>query len=134
MAAPSTCSLICLTADIVLQVFDAVCYLQERMFVSITDLITLCSLLAISPAVREAAALLARGDKREITVLHVSSDFSLLHWYFLSSCVVHIILMLHFLNLIKCHIYPKTTCPEIRNLDVLLVKSLFITLILSVFN
>lgn len=46
-------------------------YFQERMFVSITDLITLCSLLAISPAVREAAALLARGDKREIAVLHV---------------------------------------------------------------
>ncbi|XP_021917589.1 integrator complex subunit 1 [Zootermopsis nevadensis] len=43
---------------------------KERMFVSITDLITLCSLLAVSPSVREAAALLARGDKREIAVLH----------------------------------------------------------------
>jgi hypothetical protein len=64
-------------AGSVLHIFD-VCYLQERMFVSITDLITLCSLLAISPAVREAAALLARGDKREITVLHVRNSL-LLH-------------------------------------------------------
>ncbi|XP_069674723.1 integrator complex subunit 1 isoform X2 [Periplaneta americana] len=43
---------------------------KERMFVSITDLITLCILLAISPAVKEASSLLARGDKREIAVLH----------------------------------------------------------------
>ena len=54
----------------ILHMFDA-CYFQERMFVSITDLITLSSLLAISPAVREAAALLVHGDKREIAVLNV---------------------------------------------------------------
>jgi hypothetical protein len=56
----------------ILHLFDAY-YFQERMFVSITDLITLSSLLAISPAVREAAALLAHGDKREIAVLNVRS-------------------------------------------------------------
>lgn len=54
----------------ILKLLDA-CSFQERMFVSITDLITLSSLLAISPAVREAAALLAHGDKREIAVLNV---------------------------------------------------------------
>lgn len=54
----------------ILHLFNA-SYFQERMFVSITDLITLSSLLAISPAVREAAALLAHGDKREIAVLNV---------------------------------------------------------------
>ncbi|XP_049803946.1 integrator complex subunit 1 isoform X1 [Schistocerca nitens] len=43
---------------------------KERMFVSVADLITLCIFLAISPAVKEAASLLARGDKREIQVLH----------------------------------------------------------------
>nr|CAD7453362.1 unnamed protein product [Timema tahoe] len=45
--------------------------LQERMFVSVVDLVTLCIFLAISPQVREASSLLARGDKREITSLHV---------------------------------------------------------------
>jgi hypothetical protein len=89
---------VCLIADSILQVIDAACYLQERMFVSITDLITLCILLAISPAIREAAALLAREDKREIAILHVRSDFSLLHWCFLSSSAVHVMLMLQFLN------------------------------------
>jgi hypothetical protein len=69
------------TADNVLQLYDD-CYLQERMFVSVTDLISLCILLAISPAVREAAALLARGDKRDITVLEVRNH-CLLYSHFL---------------------------------------------------
>nr|CAD7438682.1 unnamed protein product [Timema bartmani] len=43
---------------------------KERMFVSVVDLVTLCIFLAISPQVREASSLLARGDKREITSLH----------------------------------------------------------------
>ncbi|XP_067009610.2 integrator complex subunit 1 [Anabrus simplex] len=43
---------------------------KERMFASVADLITLCIFLAISPSVREASTLLARGDKREITTLN----------------------------------------------------------------
>ena len=46
------------------------------MFVSIVDLITLCILLAISPAVKDASTLLARGDKRDVAVLHVSCIIS----------------------------------------------------------
>lgn len=74
------------------------CYLQERMFVSITDLITLCSLLAVSPSVREAAALLARGDKREIAVLHVSHDFRLSRWCFLSPSAARVTPVLNLLT------------------------------------
>ncbi|KAK7791007.1 hypothetical protein R5R35_007901 [Gryllus longicercus] len=42
---------------------------KERMFFSIVDLLTLCIFLGISPSVREASALLARGDKRELLAL-----------------------------------------------------------------
>lgn len=43
---------------------------RDRMFASIADLVTLCIFLGISPGVREASSLLARGDKRELAVLH----------------------------------------------------------------
>lgn len=44
---------------------------KERMFIGIADLITLCVFLAISTTVREAASLVAKGDKREVAVLQV---------------------------------------------------------------
>jgi hypothetical protein len=69
------------------------------MFVSITDLITLSSLLAISPAVREAAALLAHGDKREIAVLNVrNAQFVTLVYLQLG---IHVILMFYMLKLLN---------------------------------
>ncbi|XP_076239229.1 integrator complex subunit 1 isoform X3 [Calliopsis andreniformis] len=43
---------------------------KERVFISIADLLCLCMLLAISPQVKEAAALAQRGDKKEIALLH----------------------------------------------------------------
>ena len=77
-------------------------YFQERMFVSITDLITLSSLLAISPAVREAAALLAHGDKREIAVLNVrNAQFITLVYLQLR---IHVILMFYMLKLLSIFI------------------------------
>jgi hypothetical protein len=82
----------------ILQLMGA-CYFQERMFVSITDLITLSSLLAISPAVREAAALLAHGDKREIAVLNVrNAQFITLVYLQLR---IHAILMFYMLKLLN---------------------------------
>jgi len=82
----------------ILQLLGASCF-QERMFVSITDLITLSSLLAISPAVREAAALLAHGDKREIAVLNVrNAQFIILVYLQLR---IHVILMFYMLKLLN---------------------------------
>ncbi|KAF4517621.1 hypothetical protein B566_EDAN002852 [Ephemera danica] len=43
---------------------------KERMMAALADLVSLCILLAVSPAVREAAGLLSRGDKREIQTLN----------------------------------------------------------------
>ncbi|XP_023242494.1 integrator complex subunit 1-like [Centruroides sculpturatus] len=43
--------------------------LRERLFLSITDLISLAILLAISPAVRDAAIAYNRGDKKDIAIL-----------------------------------------------------------------
>lgn len=43
---------------------------KDRMFVSIADLICLAMFLGISPQVKEAAGLLARGDKKEVATLH----------------------------------------------------------------
>lgn len=43
---------------------------KERVFISIADLLCLCMLLAISPQVKEAAALAQRGDKKDIALLH----------------------------------------------------------------
>ncbi|XP_071443700.1 integrator complex subunit 1 [Hetaerina americana] len=42
---------------------------RERMFVAVVDLVALCVFLAVSPKVREAANLIARGDRREIKVI-----------------------------------------------------------------
>ncbi|XP_046407555.1 integrator complex subunit 1 [Ischnura elegans] len=42
---------------------------RERMFVAVVDLVALCVFLAVSPNVREAANLIARGDRREIKVI-----------------------------------------------------------------
>jgi hypothetical protein len=76
-------------------------HFQERMFVSITDLITLSSLLAISPAVREAAALLAHGDKREIAVLNVRNvQFITFVSFQLGIHVIFTFYMLKLLNII----------------------------------
>lgn len=84
----------------ILQLLGA-CYFQERMFVSITDLITLSSLLAISPAVREAAALLAHGDKREIAVLNVrNAQFITLVYLQLGIHVIQMFYVLELLNII----------------------------------
>jgi len=85
----------------ILQLLGA-CYFQERMFGSITDLITLSILLAISPAVREAAALLAHGDKREIAVLNVrNAQFITLVYLQLR---IHVILMFYMLKLLNIFI------------------------------
>ncbi|KAG7214008.1 hypothetical protein KM043_001378 [Ampulex compressa] len=43
---------------------------KERVFISIADLLCLCMLLAISPQVKEAAALAQRGDKKDVALLH----------------------------------------------------------------
>jgi len=69
------------------------------MFVSITDLITLSSLLAISPAVREAAALLAHGDKREIAVLNVRNAHFITLIYL--QLRIHVILMFYMLTILN---------------------------------
>ena len=39
-------------------------FVQERMFLSLGDLISLTILLSVTPAVREAASALARGDHK----------------------------------------------------------------------
>lgn len=44
---------------------------KDRMFASIADLMCLSMFLGISPQVKEAAALVARGDKKEIATLQV---------------------------------------------------------------
>lgn len=41
------------------------------MFIAITDLITLSIFMCITPSVKEAAALLTRGDRRELATLQV---------------------------------------------------------------
>ncbi|KAF7414832.1 hypothetical protein HZH68_003321 [Vespula germanica] len=43
---------------------------KERVFISLIDLLCLCMLLAISPQVKEAAALAQRGDKEDVALLH----------------------------------------------------------------
>ncbi|KAG8225318.1 hypothetical protein J437_LFUL001933 [Ladona fulva] len=42
---------------------------RERMFVAVVDLVAMCVFLAVSPNVREAANLIARGDRREVKVI-----------------------------------------------------------------
>lgn len=42
---------------------------KERMFSSIVDLLCLCTFLAISPQVKEAAVLTHRGDKKDVGLL-----------------------------------------------------------------
>lgn len=42
---------------------------KDRMFASVADLLCLAMFLGISPQVKEAAGLLARGDKKEIATL-----------------------------------------------------------------
>ena len=37
---------------------------QERLLLSLTDLVAMTGLLGVTPAVREAASALARGDSR----------------------------------------------------------------------
>jgi len=46
---------------------------KERMLVAIADLVCLCILLGISPAVREAASLLARYDSMLFLKTHLKS-------------------------------------------------------------
>ncbi|KAJ1532280.1 hypothetical protein ONE63_000894 [Megalurothrips usitatus] len=43
---------------------------KERMYIMIVDLVCLCVFLAISPAVKEAASHIAKGDKKDIGVYH----------------------------------------------------------------
>ncbi|XP_058800792.1 integrator complex subunit 1 isoform X2 [Phymastichus coffea] len=43
---------------------------KERMFSNTIDLLCLCMFLAISPQVKEAAALNQRGDKKDVGLLH----------------------------------------------------------------
>lgn len=43
--------------------------IRERLFLSLTDLISLAILLAISPSVRDAAIAYNRGDKKDIVIL-----------------------------------------------------------------
>ncbi|XP_059480068.1 integrator complex subunit 1 [Neocloeon triangulifer] len=42
---------------------------KERMLAAIADLVCLCVLLGISPAVREAASLIARGERKEVQTM-----------------------------------------------------------------
>lgn len=42
---------------------------KERMFLSLGDLITMTIFLAISPAVKDASALLVRGDRKDVAIL-----------------------------------------------------------------
>jgi len=91
------------------------------MFVNITDLITLSSLLAISPAVREAAALLAHGDKREIAVLNVrNAQFITLGipptWNLCNTDVLYV-------ETIKYHIYSKAIFSNRKNTHIITVCS-----------
>ncbi|KAK3607441.1 hypothetical protein CHS0354_035142 [Potamilus streckersoni] len=43
--------------------------IKERFLVSIADLVTLCILLGITPAIREAAAASTRGERKDLEVL-----------------------------------------------------------------
>lgn len=52
---------------------------------STVDIITLCIFVSISPAVKEAAGLVLRGDKRDIQILQVSLMF---FWQRLTPVVV----------------------------------------------
>lgn len=42
-------------------------YLQERYLLSVTDLVCMCVLQAITPAVREAVTAFNRGDKKGVS-------------------------------------------------------------------
>ncbi|KAH3871098.1 hypothetical protein DPMN_034292, partial [Dreissena polymorpha] len=43
---------------------------KERYLVSVTDLVTMCALQAVTPAVREASTALTRGDRKDVDVLY----------------------------------------------------------------
>ncbi|XP_031573151.1 integrator complex subunit 1-like [Actinia tenebrosa] len=43
---------------------------KERMFLSLADLITMTTMLSISPVVKDLAMAFARGDKKNLTALH----------------------------------------------------------------
>ena len=47
---------------------DIILKLQDRLLNSLADMTTLCIFLAISPSVRESAALVARGDIRDMEI------------------------------------------------------------------
>ncbi|XP_048575697.1 integrator complex subunit 1 [Nematostella vectensis] len=44
--------------------------LKERMLISLTDLIAMTTMLSVTPAVKDVAAAFARGDKKDLSVLH----------------------------------------------------------------
>ena len=54
------------------------CHFQDRLLLSLTDMITFTAILSVSPAIREAASLSARGELKGLSQgFHMGSVLNL---------------------------------------------------------